>query len=376
MSAVSAPETSREELASIADKAFDDLVANGPRNSVWEYCIRVTSGTSGNSPLISIPTHTVPDDFAQWWQSDTRMLVVQGTMNTRLSNALACRKDPREDVPHVLLIDTHDLENNVSALLSDFAPEVLVGIPGVLLRTLPSITSETAAKVQRLHLTGELLSQAARIDLHARFPSARIARAYLTTELGILSAYPCEYTTTNSYHPRRGVLVEIDAPDTDGIGSVLVSTELRAGYPVQRYRIGDTGRLCGPCACGATDTFELLGRTGMEYAKVAGAIIRRDECERVATTHLPAGTDYRFEAGTEASSGRGWMTLHVVRAHDLSSPERETIATLIAEDLFLTPSRTLAHLVRDNLFLPFTIIWHKDPFPVPRSLKETRLIIH
>ena len=84
------------------------------------------------------------------------MLVVQGTMNTRLSNALACRKDPREDAPHVLLIDTHDLENDTASLLTDFSPEALVGIPGVLMRTLPSITPETAAKVQRLHLTGEL----------------------------------------------------------------------------------------------------------------------------------------------------------------------------------------------------------------------------
>jgi phenylacetate-CoA ligase len=71
------------------------------------------------------------------------------------------------------------------------------------------------------------------------------------------------------------VLVEVDAPDEDGVGDLLITNLDGFGMPLVRYRVGDRGRLGGSCGCGLVLPVldALAGRTNDFVVGAGGRLI-------------------------------------------------------------------------------------------------------
>src|SRR6185437_1041049 len=75
-----------------------------------------------------------------------------------------------------------------------------------------------------------------------------VAMEYGARDAGLL-ANECP---NGGFHiPAEGVLIEIDAPDSTGLGEIVVTNLYSKAMPIIRYRTGDVGRLLGgACSCG------------------------------------------------------------------------------------------------------------------------------
>jgi len=75
-----------------------------------------------------------------------------------------------------------------------------------------------------------------------------VAMEYGARDAGLL-ANECP---NGGFHiPAEGILIEIDAPDSTGLGEIVVTNLYSKAMPIIRYRTGDVGRLLGgACSCG------------------------------------------------------------------------------------------------------------------------------
>jgi phenylacetate-CoA ligase len=82
------------------------------------------------------------------------------------------------------------------------------------------------------------------------FWRAPLCMTYASTESATALGFECRYQT--GYHVNNyDFYMEIDDPDEDGYGELVLTTLSRKVMPLIRYRTGDVARwLSGPCACG------------------------------------------------------------------------------------------------------------------------------
>jgi len=274
-----------------------------------------------------------------------------------LANSLIVSNN--DGAEHICLaLDGSDLIPRLSSVLEEFAPDAIYGYSSFVMRVAEFINESVRGSVTVLRISGERVGAELERSLAGAFPSARITQNYVSAEAGRISSAPCGHLPMNRYHPAKGVTIEILDRDESGVGELLVSKRAEGALPLDRYRIGDVGRVvAGSCACGAPDTFEVLGRSGYDYLKVAGAIIRRDEVERVVRLCAEYIKDYRVEASLATSEDKlkGCLELIVVPRDG----ERGNVGSHIAEtfnrELMMTPTRTLGALVEEGLFLPLSI---------------------
>lgn len=120
-------------------------------------------------------------------------------------------------------------------------------------------------KLKKIVLTGEGCSSTFRERLEKRW-GCEVSFFYGSTECGVVGVECSEH---NGYHLMEGhVKVEIIDPVTAETlpygkpGEIIVTTLLREGMPMVRYRTGDIGLLQkSKCACGCTlDVLQLRGR--------------------------------------------------------------------------------------------------------------------
>lgn len=82
------------------------------------------------------------------------------------------------------------------------------------------------------------------------FWQAPLCMTYASTESASALGFECLYQT--GYHVNNcDFYMEIDAPDEEGYGELVITTLSRRVMPLIRYRTGDVARwVSGPCACG------------------------------------------------------------------------------------------------------------------------------
>ncbi len=361
----------RAGYQSVAEKTFKDLIVHPPeKEDAWRYCIRVTSGTTGGQ-LIGTAFRYQPEAIKRFSGFHAPILCL-GASATRLAYNIQARHGLPEE-SRSLALDGTDLTDDLTRVISEYKPDSIFGFVSFAVRVAEYIDAETASGIQALVLGGECITAEMDTFLREKFPQARLTMRYISLEVGRISEESCGYQARNHYHPYKGVRVEIDSPDEDGVGEVLVSPGTRPD--VVRYRTGDVGRMKkGPCACGASETIELLGRNGRDYVKLAGALVRRDECDRVAK-EIALFDDYRVEASQVITGGKlqGKLVLRVFRKDGHYSPMLQAqIEREFSKKLYLTPSRTLAELVHTGEFSPLSVEFSHTPFPLKH--KEIKIV--
>jgi phenylacetate-CoA ligase len=82
------------------------------------------------------------------------------------------------------------------------------------------------------------------------FWEAPLCMTYASTEAATILGFECTYR--GGYHVNEfDFFVEVDRPDADGYGEIVLTTVSRRVMPLIRYRTGDVARLSQePCRCG------------------------------------------------------------------------------------------------------------------------------
>lgn len=362
----------RNDFAEIADRTLEYFFRSPPEDSE-RYGIGVTSGTSRNKVLVAIREYRKDDPY--FASGPRRMLSCRGSLGTALSNAVFTRFRSRHFRARILILDRTDFRSDIKQLLSDFAPDGMSGFPHIIDSLAQCMNSETRSGITSLEYVGEGLGSIERQRLRKAFPKAKTHMTYTASEVGGIGR-SCKHLPENFYHPLTGVVVEVENANESGEGELLISTTLAFGIPVRQYRISDIGTIrAGACACGAPLTFEILGRAGRDYVKLAGAVLRRELFDTIAASSTDLFDDYRAEAYTEEHQGvmRGKIVLRVHRASGGISPKAiADISARFSRDLFVTPTQTLSDVIQKGLFTPLEVVVVDSPFP--EEEKEAKIV--
>ncbi len=162
------------------------------------------------------------------------LLVERGVRHTRLFAMVVGRVDPLEAYRR----------------LGEYRFNVIVSDPFWLAR-LTEIARERGrpGPLKLLMGGGEGITERTRVELE-RFWEAPLYMTYASTEAATILAFECLART--GYHVNEfDFYLEINRPDTDGYGEIVLTTVNRRVMPLIRYRTGDIARwLPGPCPCG------------------------------------------------------------------------------------------------------------------------------
>ncbi len=200
------------------------------------------------------------------------------------------------------MVGTTIVKNKVNTLL---------GMPSYLLQLFKENHElfKNYKGIKKIFYGGEHFSAAQSQYLKREFGVTIIRSAsYGSVDAGPLG-YQCEFSTGGIHHLNEKlheievIDLEKDKPVNQGeIGRLLFSSKVRHGQNIERYAIGDVGRLMsGPCECGRKGIrFELLGRHGdvfrigtvfLSYQKFQKILIDEIEFEGSIQIHLYPGTE-------------------------------------------------------------------------------------
>lgn len=359
----------RKDFTQILGNTLRDFFDNPPMpEEVMNYGVRLSSGSTGGGILVGIhktSAHIYRSAITkQWYDGGDRVLLCFGPVTMRVFTVLDGQRFTEDTL--YLSLDVRDLVPGVEHVLAGFSPQKVLGIPSYIAHIAPHMDSNTRLKVRSINVFGEFLTDTTIAMLSEFFPNGKVRSLFAVSEIGAVSTVSCDHQPLNFYHPRPGIEVAVYEPDGEGVGELLVSTLLNQTIPVERYKTGDSVRMhSGECECGQTTTFEVLGRRGYDYLKVAGVTLRQEECERVARM-LGAFDDYRVEASSvrEGEHMKGKIVLHVFRKDGVGTEAlAREIGMKFERALRMTPTRTLAELVEQSVFVPISVVFKDKPFP-------------
>jgi phenylacetate-CoA ligase len=162
------------------------------------------------------------------------LLVERGVRHTRLFAMVVGRVDPLEAYRRI----------------ADYRFNAVVSDPFWLAR-LTEIARERGrpGAMKLLMGGGEGISERTRAEIE-RFWGAPLCMTYASTEAATVLGFEC--THRDGYHVNEfDFHLEIDRPDADGYGEIVLTTVNRQVMPLIRYRTGDVARwLPGACPCG------------------------------------------------------------------------------------------------------------------------------
>ena len=355
----------RSEIIELTEQQLKEFI-DSPRESTdaWLYALRISSGTSGHKPLMAVVPH-VPIAYEKY-KGAHGVMVCFGSRMVRLSFAVFARLCDKRG-SRIMLLDIEDESSSLRTLIEDFNPDIVAGQSSFVARISNTMSHNSRKEIRSIILGAEQLTAIFETLVSEKFPRAHLDMYYSASEVGLIG-WSCPYLKPNEYHPVDGVVFELADADEKGVGDLLVSKNISPSIRVDQYRIGDVGILTNTsCACGAKITYRSLGRLGRDYVKLAGALLRREEFDRVVALQPDLVEDYRVEASTTVSGSavRGKIELHVyTRRNDTEGTLVAQIAELFNKNLFLTPTQTLGVLVKKRLFDPITIRLSSTPLPI------------
>lgn len=275
-------------------------------------------------------------------------------------------------------MDYCDLNPDLDNLLKQFKPDGLCGFPSFIISALKYVKNpKTLLGIKSVRLTGEALSFQKMKILKSKLPNASVYLFYAAAELGFISEF-CPNLPIGQYHPKKGAMeVDIINQDKQGIGEIVISTNLSPSVRIENYHIGDVGRFIkseNPCQCGRKITFEVLGRKDFDFIKMCGALLTQKEFERVALELKEYIIDFRVSVGEIVMEEiiLGKISLDVIPSVKLSRLEhpKNFLAEEFSKRLFVTPTQTLHDLINKNSFLPVQVSLKTE---LPGGYKDVKM---
>ncbi|SEO97830.1 phenylacetate-CoA ligase [Aquisalimonas asiatica] len=225
-----------------------------------------------------------------------------------------------------VVLSAHDLTperlQEYARFLARFRPRLLYGYPTVIYRLAQFVDAhpELLGRYRPVAVvcTSEMLYPQMREAIAAVF-ECPVANEYGSRDGGLI-AHEC--SEGRLHVAMEHVWLEVDAPDENGVGDLLVTNLDGYGMPFVRYRVGDRGRLGEPgCACGfhlpVLDHLEgrrndfLVGVDGRQVHGSAANYVMR-ELERLHQYRLIQRRDLSVD-------------VDVVMEGELTDDERQTV---------------------------------------------------
>lgn len=231
------PVTTRADL-----REPDALIADGFNSARLKRS--TTSGSSGE------PTTTYFDARAWFLSKYLLKLRARRACGVRASDRLALfQEGVGEQHPRPFArMHAFTIHRPVQTIVDDvvrFAPTVLYGFPGYLLRL--GAAADGRLRPRRVFTSSELLDAQGRQRLEALY-GAPVLDVYGSTEVKEI-AWQCPLA--GAYHLNADWLVLETIPEREGIGRIVVTPLFNYAMPLLRYELGDTGELVqGRCKCG------------------------------------------------------------------------------------------------------------------------------
>lgn len=148
-------------------------------------------------------------------------------------------------------------ENNIATYLEKFRPQVVMGIPSLLVKLCESMSSEgKSLEIPLLFYAGEALSQTRRDFLKSNWGTKYFGSAgYASVDAGVIG-YQCSHCSVGEHHIFSD-LVNLDIVNDEGVVTSLYRTTL----PIKNYRTGDRMEWAPYGNCKVSDKkIKLLGR--------------------------------------------------------------------------------------------------------------------
>lgn len=225
-----------------------------------------------------------------------------------------------------------------------------------------------AERIRFFEITGEVCTRALYEYMRETFPNATIVQSYNSSEVeDAHMGMPCKSMDGSEplavYHGKETHYLELVDPETGAHvepkagaeGDLLVTAYPGepASLPLLRFRIGDTVRVVEERCPHGTWSFCVLGRTDMDFLKVAGGVLRAEEIARVLRLFPERVTDrFSLRASEESVPGKGPLLAPVLEVELRGAPDLDALARDIAKELRVNPTLTWAQGVTEGRYLP------------------------
>lgn len=148
-------------------------------------------------------------------------------------------------------------EENISMYLEKFRPDVVMGIPSMLVKNAETMDEKgKELHVPMVFYAGEALSEPRQEYLARTWGTKYFGSVgYASVDAGIIG-YQCSHSKPGEHHLFSD-LIEMKVVDDEAV----ISSPFRSSLPIKNYRTGDRVEMIGPCTCGdSSPRFKLLGR--------------------------------------------------------------------------------------------------------------------
>ncbi len=226
----------------------------------------------------------------------------------------------------VVLSASHLTEQRIAGyvrFLHQFRPRLIYGYPTVIYRVASYITSHPGVlgsyRPRLIVCTSEMLLPHLREEIIRAF-ACPVANEYGSRDGGMI-AYECPQGSLHILGEQ--VIVEVDKPDDDGVGDLLITNLDGYGMPFIRYRIGDRGALdTTSCTCGLPlpRLRELQGRANDFLVGRNGRLVHSSTANYVLRG-IPALKQYQLRQRRDHS-----FDLYLIPSRALTETEKKTIS--------------------------------------------------
>ena len=365
----SVPFFTKEDFMKIGLEARLEDTLERRKEQLYGFMLRVTSGTSGmqEPPLFlrSVGAVSKEGELRTLWIYDSFVQSLQGALIHILKN-----QKTGSSRHQALVLTRAELRPEAYSGISDFGPDNLCGFPSNLMGLIDPASGSFQGSpsffslVKIIYIGGDFLSTAQYMALRYLFKIADVSLEYGLSEFGKIG-FPCRFLQErygfNAYHPVSGKsLIELVDIDDEGYGEIVGTNLTRIRLSLIRYRTGDIGRaLEERCQCGEDFTLFVIGRKNFDYVKCGGAMIVRQELDRVMLCFKKYVEDWRAEAREvrHLRSAIGELTLKIKPTAELNCDKdsMRTLASQISGMLYITPTETLMSLSQKQKFMPLKL---------------------
>lgn len=222
------------------------------------------------------------------------------------------------------------------------------------------------SSIKWIALGGEYCSNLKFSYLKKVFPNAFFSFRYGSSESGA-RGYRCEHLSQKSpniFHPTPYLFMEIDEPDDEGYGELIITTLTKKPFPLIRYKTGDVVSISKKtCACGNNYIINIGGRKELDVLKISGITLHTQAIE----TSVDAAKEFiepQFQMHvfekTINNTIKIQLEIHVCLKNFYCNMKdnphfMENLSVVLAKNLRVSQKSFLVDLIEQGLFLPLNV---------------------
>lgn len=189
-------------------------------------------------------------------------------------------------------------EENISLYLERFRPDVVMGIPSMLVKNAEFMdTKGKDISIPMVFYAGEALSEP-RQDYLSKIWGTKYfgSVGYASVDAGVIG-YQCSGSKPGEHHLFSD-LIELKIVE----GEAVVSSLYRTSIPIKNYRTGDRVEMIAPCSCGdSSPRFKLLGRAD-NLMMIWSCRIQLDDIEKTLKSLDPGILSFQVVMSNEKTN--------------------------------------------------------------------------